>query len=253
MKLLKRRLNNHKPMARNSKGEASHDKTVIRLQNVVKSYELPAGDVVVLKGIDLNIQGGEFVAIVGKSGSGKSTLINMVTGIDRPTSGTIYVKDTAVHTLSEDESAFWRGHNVGVIFQFFELLPSLSCIDNVILPMSFCGLYSSSERKKRALYLLEQVGMADQAHKFPSELSGGQQQRIAIARALANDPGILVADEPTGNLDLETANAVFAQFQTLVENGKTIIMVTHDKDLAERAQRIITITDGMIEFDRASS
>ncbi|MEZ4642106.1 MAG: ABC transporter ATP-binding protein [Chloroflexota bacterium] len=189
---------------------------------------------------------GEFVAVVGKSGSGKSTLINMITGIDRPTSGSIYVGDQAIHHLGEGPMAVWRGKTVGVIFQFFQLLPMLSCMENVMLPMDFGNMYTVKERKERALHLLEQVEMADQAFKLPSEVSGGQQQRVAIARALANDPPILAADEPTGNLDSKTADSVFSLFADLVNQGKTILMVTHDNELARRVSRTITIADGEI-------
>jgi putative ABC transport system ATP-binding protein len=183
---------------------------------------------------------------VGKSGSGKSTLINMITGIDRPSSGEIYVGDTAIHHLAEGPMAEWRGRNIGIIFQFFQLLPMLSCIENVMLPMDFCNMFKPSEREGRALHLLEQVDMVDHAYKLPSEVSGGQQQRVAIARALANDPPLLVADEPTGNLDSRTADAVFQLFARMVDNGKTILMVTHDDEMAHQVRRTITLTDGQI-------
>jgi putative ABC transport system ATP-binding protein len=170
----------------------------------------------------------------------------MITGIDRPTLGQVLVGDTAVHTLSEGQLAVWRGKHLGIIFQFFQLLPSLSIIENVMLPMDFCHMYEPRERRERAMALLEQVEMAHQAHKLPSAVSGGQQQRVAIARALANDPPILVADEPTGNLDSKTANAVFQLFEELAAQGKTILMVTHDSDLARRASRAIVVADGQI-------
>jgi putative ABC transport system ATP-binding protein len=192
------------------------------------------------------VDGGEFLAVIGKSGSGKSTLINMITGIDRPTSGEVLVGDTAVHTLSEGQMAVWRGKALGIIFQFFQLLPTLTIVENVMLPMDFGNMYTPRERRERALHLLEQVEMADNAHKLPSAVSGGQQQRVAIARALANDPPILVADEPTGNLDSKTANAVFSMFETLVGQGKTILMVTHDNDLAKRVTRAVLVADGEI-------
>lgn len=219
---------------------------LIDLRRVVKTYESAAGTFTALKGIDLQIDTGEFVAVVGKSGSGKSTLINMITGIDRPTSGEVLIGDTAVHKLSEGQLAVWRGRNLGIIFQFFQLLPTLSLVENVMLPMDFCNMYKPGERKERALHLLEQVGLADQAHKLPSAVSGGQQQRAAIARALANDPPIIVGDEPTGNLDSRTADAIFKLFEDLVDQGKTILMVTHDNDLAKRASRAITVADGQI-------
>jgi len=220
---------------------------LIELRAVTKAYKTPAGDFYALKGISLQIERGEFVAVQGKSGAGKSTLINMVTGIDRPTSGQVLVGRVAVHELSQDRVAAWRGKHVGVIFQFFQLLPMLTCAQNVMLPMDFANLYGTpKERRERALYLLDQVGIADQAHKLPAAVSGGQRQRVAIARALANDPDFLAADEPTGNLDSKTANAVFEVFGKLVDEGKTILMVTHDRDLAARTHRTVQITDGEI-------
>lgn len=219
---------------------------LIELRQVMKVYETAAGSFKALKGVDLQIDYGEFVSVVGKSGSGKSTLINMITGIDRPTSGEVLVGDTAVHTLNEGQIAVWRGRNVGVIFQFFQLLPTLTAIENVMLPMDFCDVYPLGEREERAMQLLDQVEMAQHAYKLPSALSGGEQQRVAIARALATDPPILVADEPTGNLDSRTAEAVMQLFEGLVAQDKTILMVTHDRDLSKRAGRIITLADGEI-------
>ncbi|MDW8395164.1 MAG: ABC transporter ATP-binding protein [Anaerolineae bacterium] len=219
----------------------------MELVNVVKAYQTPAGKFYALKGVNLRVDTHEFVAVIGKSGSGKSTLINMITGIDRPTSGEVYVGDVAVHKLSEGQMAVWRGKHVGVIFQFFQLLPTLTLVENVMLPMDFCNTYPPRERYDRAMHLLERVGMADHAHKLPSAVSGGQQQRVAIARALANDPPIIVADEPTGNLDSKTANTVFDMFTRLVDEGKTILMVTHDQDLARRATRAILVADGEIK------
>jgi len=219
---------------------------LIECRNLVKTYRSAAGDFPALKEIDLQIGQGEFVAVIGKSGSGKSTLVNMITGIDRPTSGEILVGDASVGKLSEGKLAQWRGRNIGVIFQFFQLLPTLTVIENVMLPMDFCHMYSMRERRERALYLLEQVGVAEHAHKLPSAVSGGQQQRVAIARALANDPPILAADEPTGNLDSKTAESVFRLFERQVEDGKTILMVTHDRDLAKRASRTVMLSDGEI-------
>jgi putative ABC transport system ATP-binding protein len=199
-----------------------------------------------LKGINLQVDQGEFVAVVGKSGSGKSTLINMLTGIDRPTSGSILVGNTAVHTLNEEEMAEWRGRNAGVVFQFFQLLPLLTAVENVMLPMDFCNVYAPRQRRRRALDLLELVDMAQHADKLPTALSGGEQQRVAIARALANDPPLLVADEPTGNLDSATAESVFRLFHQVVAEGKTIVMVTHDQELARRVHRTVVIADGQI-------
>jgi putative ABC transport system ATP-binding protein len=228
-------------------GTNGHTPThLIDLHKVVKTYHTPAGDFPALKSVDLKIDTGEFVSVVGKSGSGKSTLINMITGIDRPSAGSIYVGDQAIHHLGEGPMAEWRGRNVGVIFQFFQLLPMLSCLENIMLPMDFRNLYTPKERKERALHLLEQVEMAEHAYKLPSEVSGGQQQRVAIARALANDPPILTADEPTGNLDSKTADSIFRLFEGLVAEGKTILMVTHDNELANRVNRTITLADGEI-------
>ncbi len=230
----------------NSTPSAQQHKQLIELNDVVKVYETPAGSFTALKGIDLKVDKGEFVAVIGKSGSGKSTLINTITGIDRPTLGEVIVGGVPIHSLTEDEIAVWRGNNLGVIFQFFQLLPTLTLIENIMLPMEFCRLYSPSERKERALHLLEMVDMAEQADKLPSAVSGGQQQRVAIARALANDPAVLIADEPTGSLDSKTADAIFQLFEDLVAQGKTILMVTHDQDLASRVNRVVTITDGEI-------
>jgi putative ABC transport system ATP-binding protein len=236
------------PTNGNYKNGNSH---LIELHNVEKQYETVAGPFMALDGIDLKVDSGEFVAVVGKSGSGKSTLINMMTGIDRPTKGNVLMGDTAVHTLSEGQTAVWRGKNVGVVFQFFQLLPTLTVLENVMLPMDFCNMYNFGEREERALHLLDQVELADQAHKLPTALSGGQQQRAAIARALANDPAIIVGDEPTGNLDSKTAGAVLDLFKQQVQDGKTILMVTHDNDLASEGTRKITIADGEIESDTA--
>ncbi len=219
---------------------------LIEMRQAVKTYQSAAGSFTALKGVDLQVDKGEFLAIIGKSGSGKSTLINMITGIDRPTSGEVLIGDTAVNRLSEGQMAEWRGRNLGVIFQFFQLLPSLSIIENVMLPMDFCNMWAPRERRERAMQLLAQVEMDTQANKLPNAVSGGQQQRVAIARALANDPPILVADEPTGNLDSKTANAVFTLFEELVAQGKTILMVTHDSDLAKRVSRAVIVADGEI-------
>jgi ABC-type lipoprotein export system ATPase subunit len=221
-------------------------KAFVRLEHVHKSYRTAAGETPVLREVNLEIPAGEFVGVVGKSGSGKSTLLNMITGVDRPTSGEIWVGGTPVHELSEGQMAVWRGKHLGIVFQFFQLLPMLSLAENVMLPMDFCGMYEPAERSPRAMHLLEMVEMADHADKLPSALSGGQQQRVAIARALANDPSLLVADEPTGNLDSKTAEAVFALFHDMVDRGKTVIMVTHDGSLARRVKRTILLADGEI-------
>ena len=220
---------------------------VVELRAVVKTYESPAGAYQALNGVDLQILAGEFAAVIGKSGSGKSTLINMVTAIDRPSAGEVIVAGTAIHRLSEGAAAAWRGRNVGVVFQFFQLLPTLTLLENVVLPMDFCGVHRPGEREAYARALLERVGLsASQVGKMPSELSGGQQQRVAIARALANDPPLVVADEPTGNLDSKTADRIFDLFGELVQAGKTVLMVTHDGDLARRASRTVVVADGVV-------
>ena len=226
-------------------GKSAH-RPLIDLHHVVKSYTSSAGTFTVLKGVDLQVDHGEFVTVIGKSGSGKTTLINMITGIDRPTSGEVYVNDTPVHSLTEGQLAAWRGQTIGIVFQFFQLLPTLSLLENIMLPMDFAGKYNPEERRERAMALLGQVDMAEHAHKFPSAVSGGEQQRVAIARALANDPLLIVADEPTGNLDSQTAELVYRLFQGLVRQGKTIVMVTHDPDLASRSSRSIRVADGEI-------
>jgi putative ABC transport system ATP-binding protein len=223
---------------------------IVSLRNVVKSFPVANDRVTVLHDISVDIQQGEFVSIVGPSGNGKSTLLNMVTGIDRPSEGEVVVTGRAVQEMSENELAKWRGQEVGIIFQFFQMLPSLSLAQNVALPMEFAGKFSRSERHERALDLLEIVGLADQAMKLPGMVSGGQQQRAAIARALATDPPLLIADEPTGNLDASTAGQVFDLFLRLVEQqGKTMLMVTHDQELADRIPRKIEIVNGRIASD----
>ncbi len=219
---------------------------MIDLRGVNKYYTSAAGDYHALKDVDLQIQPGEFVSIIGKSGSGKSTLLNMMTGIDRPTRGEVWVNGTAIHEMSENDLAVWRGGSVGIIFQFFQLLPALNLLQNVMLPMELAGKYARSERRKRASHLLEMVDLADHQSKLPSMVSGGQQQRAAVARALANDPGLLIADEPTGNLDSKSAETIFSLFNQLVDEGKTVIVVTHDSSLARRTQRTALITDGEI-------
>jgi ABC-type lipoprotein export system ATPase subunit len=225
-------------------GNGNHP--MIDLRDVHKYYKTAVGDYRALNSIDLQINAGEFVSIIGKSGSGKSTLLNMITGIDRPTTGEVYVNGTAVHGLNENRMARWRGLNLGIVFQFFQLLPTISVIENIMLPMDFCRTYPMREREKRALELLELVELADHAYKLPTALSGGQQQRVAIARALANDPPVVIADEPTGNLDSKTAESVFALFNNLVAKGKTIIIVTHDSGLAKQTHRTALIADGEI-------
>jgi putative ABC transport system ATP-binding protein len=223
--------------------------TIVDVRKVSKSY--PAGDerIAVLRGVSLEVGPGEFVAIVGPSGNGKSTLLNMITGIDRPTEGEVLVVGAPVHEMSENQLALWRGRHVGIVFQFFQLLPALSLLQNVILPMDFAKTLGARERRERAQRLMELVGLGDQAGRLPSAVSGGQQQRAAIARALANDPPLIVADEPTGNLDARTAESVFELFHQLVGQGKTLIMVTHNDELACQASRRIEIRNGVIAQD----
>jgi ABC-type lipoprotein export system ATPase subunit len=223
-----------------------YDEYLIQMRDVVKAYETEAGEFLALKEIKLAIGEGEFVGVIGKSGSGKSTLVNMVSGIDRPTKGEVYIGGAPIHTFSEGEMAKWRGRNLGIVFQFFQLLPILTVIENVMLPMDFCNMYNSAERRKRAYEVLDLVGVAQHSNKLPSQISGGEQQRVAIARALANDPPIILADEPTGNLDSKTSERVFNLFEALVSGGKTIVMVTHDSDQAKRVKRTIIIADGEI-------
>jgi len=219
---------------------------LIELVNVGKTFHTTAGNFTALKDVNMKIGEGEFLSITGKSGSGKTTLINVLTGIDNPTKGEIFVSGTPIHNLNEGQMAKWRGATIGIVFQFFQILPTLTVKENVMLPMSLANLYSVPERHDRAMGLLDQVGLADHAYKFPSKLSGGQQQRAAIARALANDPPIIASDEPTGNLDSQSAEKVMRLFGKLVSQGKTILMVTHDEELAAQANRTIKIVDGEI-------
>jgi putative ABC transport system ATP-binding protein len=219
---------------------------IIELHQVVKKYNGKANIVTALKSIDLRVNAGEFVAVLGKSGAGKTTLINVIAGIDRPTSGEVHVAGAAVHRMGEDDRSAWRGRNVGVVFQFFQLLPTLTVAQNVMLPMDFTHCYPAREQKERALHLLEQVGIAEHARKLPSAMSGGQQQRIAIARALACDPPLLLADEPTGSLDSATTDDVMGVLEELVARGKTLLIVTHDKDIVKRTNRTILLADGEI-------
>lgn len=235
------------------KSEMTNNGVLVDIQNVVKDYDGPTGPIHVLKGVNLKVGGSEFVGIRGPSGSGKSTLLNMITGIDRPTDGAVIVAGQSLVELNENQLARWRGVNVGVIFQFYQLLPTLTVLENVILPMDFARMWKSRERTERAMSLLEQVELADQAHKLPNALSGGQQQRAAIARALANDPPLLVGDEPTGNLDSTTADRVFALFEDLVKQGKTFLMVTHSISLAERMPRVIEVFDGKLHDNGSRS
>jgi putative ABC transport system ATP-binding protein len=233
----------------NGKNGKDEKTALVQVKEVVKAFRVGEGEVTVLKGLSFDVKSGEFVTIVGPSGNGKSTLLNMITGIDRPTRGEVIVTGREIHKMSENQLASWRGQHVGIIFQFFQMLPALSLVQNIMLPMDFAHKYTPRERKERAMQLLESVDLEDQANKLPSMVSGGQQQRAAIARALANDPELLIADEPTGNLDQRTAYDVFDLFTRLIEQGKTMIMVTHDKELARRVPRVVEIVDGRITRD----
>ncbi len=228
----------------------------IKLTAVEKSYPMGKRTFQALKGVDLRIAPGEFVAIVGPSGSGKSTILNMIAGIDRASAGSVEVGGTCLDRLSENQLARWRGQHLGIVFQFFQLLPTLTALENVILPLHLQGLKSQFQgdaRRNRAIANLEMVGLLDHAHHLPRELSGGEQQRVAIARALANDPPLLVADEPTGNLDSATGEMIFSIFRRLSDEGKTVIFVTHDPSLARQARRLIQVRDGLIIDDNPVS
>ena len=217
---------------------------LIQMQGVVKTFVNTAGEFTALRGIDLSVQQGEFTAVIGKSGSGKSTLLNMLTGIDHPTSGQVLVDGVDIYALTESQRSLWRGRNLGIVFQFFQLLPMLNLLENVMLPMDYVGMYEIDQRPKKALELLELVGLRDQAQQLPRAVSRGQQQSAAIARALATDPPILVADEPTGNLDSRSAGMIIDLFEQLSQQGKTILMVTHDPSMTERTSRTVFISDG---------
>ncbi len=222
---------------------------MIELRQLSKVFPGPAGGIHAVAGVDLAFEPGQFVALVGKSGSGKSTLLNLVAGIDRPTAGEVHVAGTAVHRLDESALAAWRGRHVGVVFQFFQLLPTLTVLENVMLPMDLCGTRRGDAARRHAAALLQTMGIADQADKLPAELSGGQQQRAAIARALANDPPLLVADEPTGNLDSRTADTVIELLSGLARQGRTVLMVTHEREAGARADRMVTMADGRVVAD----
>jgi len=217
----------------------------LRLTGVTKTYDTPAGPFFALRNAGLEIATGELAAIVGKSGSGKSTLLNLIGGMDSPTSGSLVIDGIAVHALPPGRLTAWRGRNVGFVFQFFQLLPTLTAVENVMMPMDFIGVVPARARRQRALALLDRVGVADQAIKLPSTLSGGQQQRVAIARALANDPRIVLADEPTGNLDSATATSILDLFRAMANDGATVVIATHDRDIGRVADRIAEITDGV--------
>ena len=219
---------------------------MISLRDLSKTFATPAGTFRALRGISLDVAVGEFIAIVGRSGSGKSTLLNLIAGLDHPSTGSVVVGGRGIHELLHDQLAAWRGRNVGIVFQFFQLLPTLSVAENVMLPMDFCNTVPPAQRRARAELLLAQVGVADQADKLPATLSGGQQQRVAIARALANDPPLLLADEPTGNLDSATSAEVFALLASLAAAGRTVVVVTHERDTFTGVQRTVTLADGAV-------
>ena len=228
---------------------SNQQETFIQLNNISKIFRTASGDFTALDNISSTFSKGEFVSVVGKSGSGKSTLMNMITGIDKPSSGEIIIENIHTQNLSETEMAKWRGKNLGIVFQFYQLLPVMSLLENVLLPMQIANLYTPEEREKRAKELLAQVGLEAKANKRPATVSGGQQQSAAIARALANNPPILIADEPTGNLDSASAANIIHIFEELSHQGKTIIMVTHDQDLAKRASRTLVLSDGVLIKD----
>jgi putative ABC transport system ATP-binding protein len=223
---------------------------LIILKDVCKTYPSPCGPFIALDHINLQLWPAELVAVVGKSGSGKSTLMNVITGIDSVSSGEIRIGDSDVHQLHPRDMARWRGNTIGIVFQFFQLMPALNILENIMLPMDFCNRFPTRERRDRAFSLLEKLGIAEQANKLPQALSGGQQQRAAVARALANDPPILVADEPTGNLDSDTADNLMQLFASLVAGGKTLLMVTHERDYNHYFHRTINIADGKIADHR---
>ncbi|GAB4498915.1 MAG: ABC transporter ATP-binding protein [Anaerolineales bacterium] len=223
------------------------DSAFLRLINVNKIYHTPAGDFPALKGISAQIARGDFVGIVGKSGAGKSTLINMLAGVDHLSSGEIWMDGAPIHALSEEDLAVWRSRNVGVVYQSFQLMPQLTLMDNVMLPMDFSGLYHPRKSRERALQLLRDVELEEHAYKRPAFISGGQQQRVAIARALANDPPLVLADEPTGNLDSVTAETIYRLFDKLAAEGRTVLMVSHDVSIARRVKRIFRIVDGELK------
>lgn len=219
---------------------------LISLRGVVKAYKTPAGDFFALKGIDAEVAPGEFIGILGKSGAGKSTLVNVISGVDHLTSGEVWIDGVAIHKLNENQAAQWRGRSLGVVYQSFQLMPTLSLLDNVILPMDFGGRYRPRRSSEQAMEILRAVELAEHAYKLPAGVSGGQQQRVAIARALANDPSIILADEPTGRLDSSTAETIFRIFENLVSQGKTILMVSHDPGFVRRYSRILWLADGLL-------
>jgi putative ABC transport system ATP-binding protein len=230
----------------NTTGCLNGEAPLICLESVSKVYQTVSGDFFALKNVSAEVYPEEFLCIVGKSGAGKTTLLNMITGVDAISSGFVAVQDVPIHSMTEDQLAQWRGRNLGIIYQSFELMPMLTLLENVMLPMDFCGLYNRFSSRERAMELLRMVELEEHIHKLPSAISGGQQQRVAIARALANDPTLIIADEPTGRLDSSTAETILEIFEHLVRNGKTIIMVTHDATAAYLATRVLEIADGQI-------
>jgi putative ABC transport system ATP-binding protein len=230
----------------NTASNGTKPSRVISLQGVSRAFPVPGGSFTALDDVSFDVERGDFAVIMGQSGSGKSTMLGLLSGIDRPTSGKVMVGGTAVNELSEREMSAWRGKAVGIVFQFFQLLPTLTAAENVMLPMDFCDMWGPHERRARALRLLDRLGILDQADKFPSKLSGGQQQRVAIARALANEPDVLLADEPTGNLDSKTAASILELFASLAREGQTVVMVTHEASALPLASRSITLSDGRI-------
>ncbi|MHB8747080.1 MAG: ABC transporter ATP-binding protein [Gammaproteobacteria bacterium] len=231
-------------------GLAPQGGKLIELRKVTKTYLGAGGGFTALNRVDLEFSAGEYVAIVGKSGSGKSTLLNMLTGIDHPSKGTVVINGVDVHTLGESPLASWRGKNIGIVFQFFQLIPTLTILENLLLAMDFVKVIPKNERRQRAELLLEQVGIVQHGHKLPAALSGGEQQRAAIARALANDPAIVVADEPTGNLDSQTTEVIQSLFKQMADAGKTVLVVTHDETASARFDRVVTLKDGAVESDQ---
>jgi len=230
---------------------SSNQPPFIRLRGVTKRYETPSGPLLALQNVNLDIAAGEFLAVLGRSGSGKSTLLHMIAGIDTPTEGEIHIGHIPVHTLDQEQLASWRGKKLGVLFQFFQLIPTLTIVENVMLPMDFCQTYPSHKRRLRALELLNRLGVSDQADKWPADLSGGQQQRAALARALANGPSVLVADEPTGNLDSRTSEEVLFLLKGLAQEGTTVVMVSHERDLGCYVDRSICLSDGVVTNESA--
>ena len=230
----------------NNSANGSSSGQLIALRGITRTFSVPGGSFNALDDVSIAIEKGEFAVVMGQSGSGKSTLLGLLSGIDRPTKGEVVIGDVAVHSLTERQMSSWRGKSVGIVFQFFQLLPTLTAAENVMLPMDFCSTWPVAERRDRAMALLDRLGIIDQADKFPAKLSGGQQQRVAIARALANEPKVLLADEPTGNLDSKTAAAILELFAGLASEGQTVVMVTHEAGAVGLASRAITLSDGRV-------